>query len=230
MKMKGIEYSDKRWNVITGCFGIENGTCAVGTDCWAYKMSFRQAGRNGYPAKPNQFKPTFHADKLCDPINRNKPTIYNTCFMGDIGYAEKDWLEMVISIINQCPQHRFIFLTKVPNELMMLNLQFPDNCIIGVTVNSEADIWRISELVHHIDAKYKWVSFEPIYEDMDIDLDGIDWCVIGAQTNPELQPETDWVRSILRETGKHKIPIFMKPNLKGTNHIQELPEMLRKES
>jgi len=227
---KNIEYSEKSINFVTGCYGVVNGTCAVGMNCWAYKMSFRQAGRNGYPAKPNQFKPTFHEERLKEPLRRKKPTNYACCFMGDIAYAKKEWLVKIINMVNQCPQHRFIFLTKRPDLLAKMNLVFPDNCIVGVTVNREEDAWRIKTLAQ-IMAKWKWVSFEPIYGRLKFipNLLDIQWAVIGAQTNPELQPDKEGV-SILIECFKvNHIPVFLKPNLKGFPPMQELPAMLRRD-
>jgi len=223
---KGIEYADKSWNPITGCLNIEKGNCSVGKRCWAYGMSLRLRGRCGYDAA-NPFKPTFHEDKLEDPLKRKKPTVYDTCFMGDIAFAEKEWLEKVLGVIRKCPQHRFIFLTKAPNKLMMNNLKFPDNCIVGVTVNNEKDVWRISELVHHINAKYKWLSVEPMYERLNISIDGIDWLVIGAQSNPVKQPDIRWVLELMRKANHRNIPIFLKPNLTIIELTMELPEVLK---
>lgn len=226
MKMKkGIEYSQKSWNPYTGCT-MEG--CAVGKNCWAYKMSLRQAGRNGYD-KDNPFQPTEHPNRMEQPLNRKKPTIYNVSFMGDIAHVKKNWLLIMIQVIKYCPQHRFIFLTKHPEKLMMLNVKFPDNCIVGVTMNKEIDIWRISELVHHIDAKWKWLSVEPMYGRLNISLDGIDWLVIGAQTNPDLQPDVDWVMELLHNATEKNTPTFCKPNLTviESKYLMELPEVLR---
>lgn len=222
---KGIEYSEVSWNPFSGCENIQNGNCSVGKKCWAYGMSLRLAGRCGYDSE-NPFQPTFHEDKLDVPLKRMKPTIFNTCFMGDIGFAKKEWMEKIIEVIEQCPQHRFIFLTKAPHLLSELDITFPENCIVGVTVNCQDDYWRIGNL-HQIDCKYRWVSFEPLYGKVLANLDGIDWVVIGAQSSPEYQPKKEWVDELIRCADYYNIPVFVKPNLTVVKPKMELPEVLR---
>lgn len=225
---KGIEYADKSWNPSTGCYAIGGGTCGVNENCWAYRMSLRLAGRYGYPEKPNSFKPTFHPDKLDQPLKRKIPTRYSACFMGDIAFAEKEWLQQIIDVVEQCPQHIFYFLTKRPELVNDKELIWPDNAWIGVTVNCQDDIWRIGDL-KLIDAKYKWVSFEPLYGMILTSLDGIDWIVLGAQSNPDKQPEVEWVEELIRCADYRRVPIFTKPNLTVVELWMELPDMLKKD-
>ena len=222
---KGIEYSQKSWNPFTGCKGIADGTCAVGKNCWAYKMSLRQAGRNGYD-KNNPFRPTLHENRLNQPTIRGKPTIYNVSFMGDIAYANFEQLYRITDICNKTQRHRYIFLTKRPDLLVKSEIMFPDNCIVGITVNRKEDLWRIERL-KEIKCKYRWVSFEPIYGEIEPDLEGIDWCVVGAQTNPDYQPELHWSLKVIDAADKLEIPVFLKPNLKRFVGRYEVPEMLK---
>ena len=219
---KGIEYADKSWNPFTGC---EMTGCQVGKNCWAYKMSKRLAGRYGY-YKINPFQPTFHPYRLGEPQNRKKPTRFNTCFMGDIAYAKKEWLQEIIEVMEECPQHRFYILTKRPDLLAQKNLFFPENAWLGVSVNQDTDKWRITDLFN-IRCHHRWVSFEPVYGDIKARLNGIDWVVIGAQSNPSVQPESWWVDSILKETIRLDIPVFGKPNLTIVSLVQSLPPELK---
>lgn len=223
---KGIEYSDKEWNPYTGCKAVKDyNLCALGKNCWAYKMSFRQAGRNGYDAD-EPFKPTFHEDKLDVPLKRKKPTRFNACFMGDIAYATKEQLEKILDVVRQCPQHRFYFLTKQPDLLAEKDLIFPDNAWVGVTVNRQEDAWRIDKLRIHINATHKWVSFEPLYSYISTTVWKIDWIVIGAQSNPEVQPEKEWVERLLASANIRDVPVFIKPNLTVVDPRMELPKEL----
>jgi len=227
---KNIEYSEKSWNPYTGCRGIEQDTCAVGKKCWAYRRSLMLAGNpmvKGYDKK-EPFKPTFHSDKLDIPFNRKKPTTWNVSFMGDIAYANRRWLISILNIVNECPQHRFIFLTKRPDLLAEKDLDFPDNCIVGVTVNFMEDTWRLANILN-VKCKYRWASFEPVYSAILTNLKGLDWVVIGAQTNPDKQPENEWVEYIIKSALYREIPVFLKPNLKGFPTLQELPAMLRRD-
>ncbi|MHA1137993.1 MAG: DUF5131 family protein [Candidatus Thorarchaeota archaeon] len=225
---KGIEYADKSWNPYHGCNGIVDGTCKVGKNCWAYRRAL-MLGANpqvkGYPSK-DPFQPVFDSNKLDIPLKRKKPTRWDTCFMGDIADAKTEWLQQIIDVVKQCPQHRFYFLTKRPDLLAQKNISFPENAWLGVTVNSQDDVWRIEQL-KEIQACHLWVSFEPLYGEIVTYLEGIDWIVIGAQSNPVIQPRKEWVTSLMEWAFAHKIPIFMKPNLFGSDHLMELPDELR---
>lgn len=223
---KGIEYADKSWNPYHGC---EMTGCKVGKKCWAYKRALMLGGNpkvEGYP-KDNPFKPIFESDKLDIPLNRKKPTRWDTCFMGDIAYATEWDMNRILSVVKKCPQHIFYFLTKRPDLLAEMELKFPDNAWVGVTVNCQDDIWRIANLLE-IDAENLWLSFEPVYGMIMTSLKGIDFVVIGAQTNPEIQPDYAWVNSIIHMAEYHSIPIFIKPNLTVVEPKMELPEAIRK--
>lgn len=219
---KNIEYADISWNPITGCLVKD---CAIKQklgSCWAQKMAFRLKGRAGYDLK-DPFKPTFHEDKLEQPLHWKKPRRIDCCFMGDVSFARPEWIERVLKIVEQTPQHRYYFLTKNPGPLK--NYYFPENAWVGVTVNRRNDLWRILEL-EWVFAQTKYVSIEPLYEI--IRLNGIvthvNWIIIGAQTNPEFQPRTQWVQAIIHDARELKIPIFMKENLKYSNKLTEFPE------
>lgn len=225
---KGIEYADLSWNPFSGCEAVfDKEKCAVGTNCWAYRRAL-MLGHNprvkGY-TMPYPFEPTFHKDKLDIPCQRKKPTRWDSCFMGDIAYAEWEWLEIIMEVVRQCPQHRFYFLTKQPDLLAKMDISFPDNAWLGVTVNREEDLWRIDQLLE-IQACHIWTSFEPVYEEINPSLAGLDWIVIGAQSNPEVQPEKKWVEDIIKIADNLDIPVFIKPNLTVVDPRMELPEEL----
>lgn len=222
---KGIEYADKSWNPYHGC---EMTDCKVGKNCWAYKRA-KMLGANpkvkGYPAK-DPFRPVFEINKLDIPLKRKKPTRWDTCFMGDIAYCAEGWLSDIHDVVRSCPQHIFYFLTKLPDKLADKGLVWPDNAWVGVTVNCQDDTWRIQEL-KRIHCKNRWVSFEPLYSSVIPYLDGVDFVVIGAQSNPELQPNKKWVDNIIHMAEYRGIPIFIKPNLTVVEPRMELPEVLK---
>ena len=224
MGKAGIEYADLSVNFMSGCRNIENKSCRVGKDCWAYGLARRLKGRYNYPDGDDFFTPTFHPHMFERVINRAKPTRYASCYMGDICYAKKEWMEEILDVVRQCPQHRFYFLTKMPQ--MLLEYEFPDNAWMGVTVNVESEEWRIKEL-RKIKAKMKYISFEPLEECMLPDLEGIDWIIIGSRTgrHPE-QPKRKWVTKLIIKAKFLKIPVFLKPNLEGYEElIQEFPDV-----
>jgi len=227
MNRTGIEYLDFTWNPIVGCFGVG---CAVREHCWARAMARRQ--KNRCKVLCYSFIPHFHEERLLEPLERKKPSRIGVCFMGDFfDTAGSDyWRARVYSVIDSAPQHTFLILTKQPELIpprwpMRQKWILPANLWIGVSVNCRADLWRLYHLQLRDQITLRFVSFEPLYEDMgDVDLHGIGWVIIGAQTRPELQPKREWVENLLRAAAKYGIPVFMKNNLRFPNLIQEFPK------
>ena len=224
---KNIEYTDESWNAISGCIPTD---CAVKehiSKCWAEKMADRLKGRYGYDIK-NPFKPTFHKDQINKPLHWKKPRRVVCCFMGDIAYAEYDWIKQVLDIIKKTPQHRYYILTKKPSAL--LQYKFPNNTWVGVTINRKKDLYRFEDLLH-IHSMVKYISFEPIYESLDLLEEKYEmindkfWIIIGAQTNPEFQPEKKWVDNIVNFARINNIPVFMKDNLRYEPKTYNFPKI-----
>lgn len=216
---KTIGYADYSWNVITGCNNLETGICKVNS-CYARKMAQRLKGRFGYD-KDNPFKPTFHKDKLREPLKLKKPSIIFVADMGDIFCAEAKEVGRTIEIIRKCPHHSFLFLTKKPQYYQFFPL--PDNCWLGTTINYNNEIWRL-HLLNQNHNNPLWISFEPLYEPLGIkvDLSGVKWVVVGGQTNPQYIDkkailELDYV------TNEIKIPLYCKGGAEGIVNRRELP-------
>jgi len=220
MAKKSIEYSDISWNPFSGCLALD---CAVRNRkaCWAEKMANRQKGQNGYD-RETPFRPTFHPDKLRQPYHWKKPRRIAACFMGDFAFAQMEVQKAILEVANMTQRHRYYFLTKQPH--LIKHLIFPENIWLGVTINCQKDLWRIDEL-SEINAKVKFGSFEPLYDELTLDdlLHYLDWIIIGAQTNPPKQPKRVWIENILDSAEDLGMPVFMKDNLRFEPKLLEFP-------
>lgn len=224
MNRTKIEYLDYTHNPITGCNGKG---CAVRKHCWALAMSKRLRGRYGYPSK-NPFEPTFHEDKLNEPLIVKKPSRIGLCFMGDFFDIDVPlrWQAEVYTMVKRAHWHTFFILTKQPQNAVNFLPNPPlKNLWLGVSVNHQKDVWRI-EALKQTNVIVKAVSFEPLYEEIVCHLKGIDWIIIGAQTRPNLQPKTEWVYSLSHKASELGIPVFWKNNLKCVHGSrQEFPKL-----
>lgn len=203
------------WNPIVGCNGVG---CAVREKCYARKLAkrFKHRCQRCY-----DFIPHYHTERYREPLQRKKPAGIFVCSMGELFDSALGWglVAPILNVMWECPQHRFYILTKQPQNAKNYP-EYPDNVWVGVSVNRKSDLWRISEL-RKINAKIKFVSFEPLYEDIAFDvvadlLGGIDWIVIGAQTRPTLQPDPQWVENLigLSYAAGNYVAVFLKDNLK----------------
>lgn len=153
-------------------------------------------------------------------------------FFGD--WVPANWQREIFNIIRANHKHRFYFLTKQPWNVAKLS-PFPDNCWIGVTVtNQQMAFYAFMYYFKLVSAKVKYISFEPLLEDMtEMVLPGggiirnADWVIIGSQTKPYNPPKIEWVQAIVEAADMVGVPVFLKDNLKpllGNNLRQELPE------
>jgi protein gp37 len=131
------------------------------------------------------------------------------------------------------PQHRFIIFTKQPQNIDdELDELLPSNLSIGVSVNRKEDLWRI-DVLREIECQCRILSFEPLYEDLGrLDLEGIGWVIIGAQTRPKIFPQKEWVDHIDNQATCKDIPVFFKNNLREmglVGWVQEYPDALKVE-
>lgn len=218
MNRTKIEWTDYTWNPITGC----SRRCSY---CYAWKMAKRLRGRYGYP-KDDPFRVTFHPDRLNEPSKVKKPSKIFVCSMGEM--FDKDskygWIGLIFAVIKRNPHHIFQILTKCPEVLPQFS--FPENVWLGITIDRQREVKGLKYLLE-TDAKVKFISFEPLHEEIDIILDGIDWIIIGSQTNPYKPPNYEWVLSLIQQAKSKNIPVFVKDNLKpimfSIKLLQEFP-------
>lgn len=175
-----IEWATETWNPITGCTPISEGC----ENCYAKRMANRLKGRYGYPLD-DPFKPTFHRDRLKQPLKWKKPRIIFVSSMGDIfhndvirrGQNRKECLAEVWDVFFDCPQHTFLLLTKRPQNALafyewMSEFEYrkPDypNIWIGGSVSTQKDADKIIPEILQIPAAVRFVSVEPMLGEMDI--------------------------------------------------------------
>ncbi len=219
MNPTNIEWCDLTWNPITGCHhGCEF--------CYARRFAHRLRGRFGYPAD-DPFAPTFHEGRVVEPFGAVNQRIF-TVSMGDIFSpgVEKEWVAAVLDVMRNDPgTNRYFILTKNPIG-WRFNIP-PAKLWCGVSVATKDDFDRIEELRLTLGLRGQlFVSIEPLMGPMDnLDLEGMSWVIVGAETGNrkgKIAPKLEWVRQIVEEADRHKIPVFMKDSLKSIPGIEAI--------
>jgi protein gp37 len=232
------------WNPITGCLNHVNGLCkGGGFPCYAYKLANGRLSQR-YLANHNvanwqtdsdiekvkayndPFYPRFWEERLYDfrliPHRDMEPKCRGifVCDMGDlfgIGIPE-EWTRLVLSECQQSPHNRFYLLTKQSQNLIKFS-PFPENCWVGVTATGYGAFNAALDKLKCIGAKVKYISIEPLLEAIPFSEGrlaycGINWLIIGVQTNPYKPPVIKWVREIVNAADKAGIKVFLKDNLR----------------
>jgi len=135
--------------------------------------------------------------------------------MSDLFHEEVplDFIEKVFDVMVKASHHRFQVLTKRSKRLCELapSLPWPHNVWMGVSVEDVEHIYRIDYL-RQTEAFIKFVSFEPLLGPIgDLDLEGIDWVIVGGESGPRSRPmDPTWVREIRDQCLVAKVPFFFK--------------------
>jgi protein gp37 len=133
------------------------------------------------------------------------------------------FISQVFGAMIQVPQHRFYVLTKRAERFGQLAPQLPWRPWMwaGVTVESDKYLDRIDHLKKLPLEVNKFIMMEPLLSPMPkIDLKGIDWVVVGGETNSKgrFRPlEEKWVIDIRDQVKSTGIP-FMFKHWPGKSH------------
>ena len=200
------------WNVVTGC----KPDFPCWQRCYARRMAQRLAGRYGYP-RDDPFAPTFHPDKLDQPLHWKKPRTIFVSSMGDLfaDGVKREWQDAVIDVILADTPHTFILLTKRVKEAgeYLSRLYLPDfgeRLVIGTSVSNQAEWDERVPLLCSIPAWRRVVSVEPmlgpiahmrqirtfVTEEYTVDPE-IHGVICGCETGPGARPcHPAWIRSL----------------------------------
>lgn len=206
-----IEWTEKTWNPTIGCTKVSQGC----KNCYAETMALRlkAMGVHGYE---KGFQLTLMPERLAEPLERKKPTIYFVNSMSDV-FHEKvpfHYIERIFDVIRNAHQHTFQVLTKRAErmEKFFRTRSVPLNAWLGVSVeNKRHGIPRIGSL-REVDAEIRFLSAEPLLEDLgEIDLDGIHWVIVGGESGRKARPmRQEWVENIKTQCEEADVAFFFK--------------------
>ena len=211
-----IEWTESTWNPVTGCTKISLGC----RNCYAERLALRLKAM-GQPNYRNGFGVTCHPHVLDVPLRWRQPRTIFVNSMSDLFHKDVpfEFIRKVFDVICRASHHRFQVLTKRSRRLLELSgrLPWPQNLWMGVTVETADRISRMDQL-RRTDAAIKFVSFEPLLGPIaQIDLDSIDWVIVGGESGPGARPmHPEWATDIRDQCLAKDIPFFFK-QWGGTN-------------
>jgi len=237
-----IQWTDATWNIAVGCTKVDE-DCKY---CYMYRESMKGTRYN--PKEIRKTKTVFNL-----PLKLKVPSKIFTSSLTDFFHeAIDEYRDEAWDIIRKCPQHTFQILTKRP-ERIAANLPKDwgegwDNVWLGTSVGSDVGRNRI-EILSDIPAKVRFVSFEPLWSEIDMGFDvstliRIHWAIIGGESGNDTgmyryRPcKIEWIESIIHQMQMVGCAVFVKQlgthlakemGLKDRNggDIDEWPEHLK---
>lgn len=216
-----IEWTDASWNPIVGCTEVSPG-CA---NCYAARLAASrlrgtkqysglaviQDGDHGPASVPRHPRWTgevrFLPERLEEPLHWKKPQRIFVCDMGDLFHesVHGDWIDQVIHIIDQCPEHTFQILTKRAKRMHDFLRHYPmrdkKNVCLGVSVENQHFADERIPLLLDTPAAVRFISAEPLLERVNLHFNwlrsGLGWVICGGESGPNARPmHPEWARSL----------------------------------
>jgi protein gp37 len=176
-------------------------------------MRLKAMGIHGYQ---NGFRLSLMPERLAEPLERRKPTVYFVNSMSDL-FHEKvpfPYIQQVFDVMKRAHRHTFQILTKRAERMASFcrGRSVPPNAWLGVSVEDRKHGVPRIDTLRGIDATVRFLSIEPLLEDLGaIDLRDIHWVIVGGESGPKARPMREaWVASVKRQCDEFDVPFFFK--------------------
>lgn len=210
MARSSIEWTESTWNPVTGCSKVSTGC----KHCYAERMAERLQAM-GQANYINGFDVTMQPHMLDLPLHWKKPQTVFVNSMSDLFHedAPLTYIKKVFDVMRRAHWHRFQVLTKRSERLAELDLKLTwmPNIWMGVSVETEQYRTRIDDL-RDTGAHVKFLSLEPLLGPLpNLNLDGINWVIVGGESGPKARPMSDcWVTDLRDQCTTANVPFFFK--------------------
>lgn len=215
----GIEWTEATWNPTTGCDRISPGC----DNCYALTLAKRlkAMGNSKYQedGDPRTSGPGFaiteHPSALDIPHRWSSPRVIFVNSMSDLFHARvsSQFVQDVFQVMEETPRHTYQLLTKRPRRAVRMakELPWPSNVWLGVSVETQDQLWRLDEL-RKVPAATRFVSAEPLLGSLvGLNLSDIHWLIAGGESGPNHRPlDPEWVRELRDECRDQKVAFFFK--------------------
>ena len=203
--------------------------------CYAGLLGTNRAGHKGYAdefTQPKLFpgrmaaaarwgKPSA-ADRESKPWLKGAPRMIFVSDMGDalsksipFEYLKTEIIDVVDSENGR--RHLWLWLTKRPARmaefaswLLKQGITWPDNLVAMTTITSMATVGRVDAL-RKVPSKFKGLSCEPMFDELNLDLSGIDWCIAGGGSDVLAAPfHVEWAINLRKQCRQAGTAFFLK--------------------
>ncbi|QMW24589.1 DUF5131 family protein [Sandaracinobacteroides saxicola] len=209
-----IEWTDATWNPVTGCTKITRGC----ENCYAARFAERFRGVPGHPFSRG-FDLTLRPDRIKQPLQWKRPRMIFVNSMSDLFHklVPNEFIDQVFDAMEEADWHVYQLLTK-RSSLMRnyLNRRYgaqsmPAHIWVGTSVEDARAKGRIDHL-RAAPRGVRFLSIEPLIGALGtINLNGIDWVIVGGESGPGARPmQLAWAREVRDQCTEQQVPFFFK--------------------
>jgi protein gp37 len=214
-----IQWTEATWNPTTGCDRTSPGC----DNCYALTLSARlkAMGQPKYQADGDSktsgpgFKLSLHEDALEVPLRWRTGRHVFVNSMSDLFHPDVpvEFIAKVLDVAHRTPQHTYQVLTKRSGRLAVVadELDWPPNVWMGVSIETDRYTFRVRQLAA-VPAAIRFLSCEPLLGPLpSLDLDGLDWVIVGGESGRNARPlDLGWVRDLRDRCSAAAVDFFVK--------------------
>jgi protein gp37 len=169
----------------------------------------------GNPNYRNGFALCLQRHLLELPLSWKSPRKIFVNSMSDLFHEDVpfEYIQAIFAVMRESRQHVFQVLTKRGERLACLapHIDWPPNVWMGVTVENGRTTGRMDQL-RSTGAAVKFLSCEPLLSSLgDIDLQGIDWLIVGGESGPRARAmRKEWAQELRDLCDVTKTAFFFK--------------------
>lgn len=224
--MSSIEWTDETWNPTVGCSKVSPGC----DGCYAIGVAHRamQPAHQGLTIRRPGERPDWTGevrclpDRLDTPLRWRKPRRVFVDSMSDLFHPDvmQSFRLRVWETMAATPQHTYQVLTKRPRVMRgsfrnldgwTVPLPTLPNVWLGTSIESDLYTFRANYL-RETPAAVRFLSLEPLLGPLpSLNLDGIDWVIVGGESGPGARPmHPAWVRDLRDRCVEAGVAFFFK--------------------
>lgn len=222
----GIEWTDATWNPVTGCTKVSRGC----DHCYAESYANRRLSsvyRKRLPVvdteenRADPFAVRLWPERLDHPVRWADPRMIFVNSMSDLFHQDipDSFVASVFEVMLQADWHTYQVLTKRPSRAARFwkrhrdrfgSEQIPAHIWMGTSVEDEEVSYRVRH-IKLVPAEIRFLSCEPLLGPLRLDLDGIDWVIVGGESGRgHREMDLDWARDIRDQCMTAGVPFFFK--------------------
>lgn len=130
--------------------------------------------------------------------------------------VEQEWKDDLWRLIEKTPNLDWLLLTKRPEYIDVAIptswfQQWPQNVWLGVTVENQKMARERIHILASYPAPVRFLSCEPLIGPLSLDLEEIDWVIVGGESGKNARPmHPDWIERIQSDCNAEVTAFFFK--------------------